>query len=55
MGFPAQGFSNDTFTFVLDVCATLALVKDLHLAASQCILGQDRQVDLLLCFHKIIA
>ena len=48
VGFPAQGLSNDTFTFVLDVCATLALVKDLHLAASQCILRQDRQVDLLL-------
>jgi hypothetical protein len=48
VGFPAQSLSNDTLTFVLDVCATLALVKDLHLAASQCFLGQDRQVDLLL-------
>ena len=27
VGFPAQGLSNDTFTFVLDVCATLALVS----------------------------
>ena len=53
VGFPAQGLSNDTFTFVLDVCATLALVKDLHLAASQCI-GKIARL-ICCCLHKIIA
>ena len=47
-----EGLSRDTFTFVHDVCATLALVMDLHLAASSpslpFILRQDRQVGLLL-------
>lgn len=47
VGFPAQGLSNDTFTFVLDVCATLWR----PLNAS---LGKIARL-ICCCLHKIIA
>lgn len=47
VGFPAQGLSNDTFTFVLGVCATLWR----PLNAS---LGKIARL-ICCCLHKIIA